>query len=407
MDNLTHTIVGLAVGAAIHRAVAPEPADADRRTRGRLALTACALASNFPDLDLLLTRMLPAPLGYLLDHRGHTHTFLLEIPQALLLCALLWLLWPAARRLLAASGRARAVLAASVVIGLVLHISMDFLNSYGVHPFYPFDNDWRFGDMVFIIEPVFWVGAGLPLILSVRRRGWRLAWLVLLIAVLAACVPLGFLHWESLVVLGALAAVIVAAGRTGAGAGAGAGAGLALCAAFIGVQAFASHSARAMLERELAARAPDARLVDAALTAYPANPLCWNVVAIEQDPGSDNYRIRRSVLTLAPALLPLSACPTGLTGKVKATALATMALQEQAAGSLSALRARAQSDCYFAAWLRFARAPLLNGDVAADLRFGTTLAPNFSTIDLAAVKGRTCPLRVPPWGMPRADLLRP
>lgn len=75
-------------------------------------------------------------------------------------------------------------------------------------------------------------------------------------------------------------------------------------------------------------------------------------------------------------------------------------------GSLADLRQRARSDCYFAAWLRFARAPLLDGDVAADLRFGTTVAPNFSTIDLARFKGRTCPARVPPWGMPRADLLQ-
>ena len=51
-------------------------------------LATCALAGNFPDLDLVLTPLLPAPLGYLLHHRGHTHTVLYAFPQAMLLAAL-------------------------------------------------------------------------------------------------------------------------------------------------------------------------------------------------------------------------------------------------------------------------------------------------------------------------------
>jgi sec-independent protein translocase protein TatC len=47
------------------------------------------LAGNFPDLDLVLTPLLPAPLGYLLHHRGHTHTVLYALPQMLLLAALM------------------------------------------------------------------------------------------------------------------------------------------------------------------------------------------------------------------------------------------------------------------------------------------------------------------------------
>jgi inner membrane protein len=56
--------------------------------------------------------------------------------------------------------------------------------------------------------------------------------------------------------------------------------------------------------------------------------------------------------------------------------------------------------------LRFARTPLLNGNLASDIRF-TTLASNFSTIDLAQFAGRACPANVPNWAFPRADLLRP
>jgi len=101
----------------------------------------------------------------------------------------------------------------------------------------------------------------------------------------------------------------------------------------------------------------------------------------------------------------VTACPAGLTGAVSAIAGQPIALLSDDAGSLQALRRRAAADCWLSAWLRFARMPLLDGDSATDLRFGTSLAPNFSTIHLDDYKGRGCPAHVPPWDMPRADLL--
>ena len=117
MDNLSHSLVGLVVGELVQRSLAPEPDPARNRTRRRLLLTAGALASNFPDLDLVLTPLLPSPIGYLLHHRGHTHTLLYAIPQALLLIALLYALWPSARALLrdSAAAQARGVLIVAAV----------------------------------------------------------------------------------------------------------------------------------------------------------------------------------------------------------------------------------------------------------------------------------------------------
>ena len=129
MDNLSHTVAGLLAGELLHRCL-PSEADGDRHAlRRRLMLTTCALAGNFPDLDLVLTPLLPAPLGYLLHHRGHTHTMLYAIPQALLLAALLYLLWPGARRLLRESVSARAGFGLALVGGFGLHLAMDYLNS--------------------------------------------------------------------------------------------------------------------------------------------------------------------------------------------------------------------------------------------------------------------------------------
>ena len=124
---------------------------------------------------------------------------MLAIPKALLLAALIWLLWPSARTLLKASTTARWGLAASIALGFALHLAMDFTNSYGVHPWYPFDGRWVYGDMVFIIEPLFWVAIGVPMALIMR---WRTArWLALagLLAALVMFAVKGYLGWKSMI----------------------------------------------------------------------------------------------------------------------------------------------------------------------------------------------------------------
>ncbi|MEK7354805.1 MAG: metal-dependent hydrolase, partial [Bdellovibrionota bacterium] len=160
MDNVTHTLVGLAAGELIHRSLPAETNDTDRSIRRRLLLIACAVASNFPDLDLVLSPLLPPPLGYLLHHRGHTHTILYSLPQAFMMIAFIWFGWRNARELLRRSQAARTGLLIATLLGFTLHLSMDFLNSYGIHPFHPFDSRWFYGDMIFIIEPLFWISCG-------------------------------------------------------------------------------------------------------------------------------------------------------------------------------------------------------------------------------------------------------
>src|SRR4051794_24170792 len=212
MDNLSHTVASLLAGEILHRSVRAE-ADADQNTlRRALMLATCALAGNFPDLDLVLTPLLPAPLGYLLHHRGHTHTALYAFPQAMLLAALLYLLWPAARRLLRTSASARIGFGLSLAAGFGLHLAMGYLNSYGLHPFHPFDSGWVYGDMVFILEPVFWVVFGIPMVMTLRWRPLR--WLLLLAAPLALGLFAwrGFLAWQSLAALLATGLLLAFAG---------------------------------------------------------------------------------------------------------------------------------------------------------------------------------------------------
>jgi inner membrane protein len=436
MDNLTHSVVGLGVGALIDRSLPPEPDAKSERLRARLLLTVCCLASNFPDLDLVLTPLLEAPLGYLLHHRGHTHTLLAAIGEAALLLGATWLLWPGARRLLRASGQARRGALLAAAAGLVLHLCMDGLNVYGVHPFWPVDARWYYGDLVFIVEPVFWVAFGVPLAAMVRAPWRRRSLLALMALVPLGFTLAGFLQWGSLAGLLGLGLVLawvqrhIAAPRSRPGVGtpgvgtpgvatlhaatarprrrrAGLAAGLAASLAFVGIQAVAMHHARATLAAEVARRDGGERLLDIALSAYPANPLCWSFVTVASDEGAGSYHLRRGLLTVAPGIAPVTTCPAPIAGRAAPDAVQAggLAFTTDERASLATLRSLSQHNCHFNAWLRFARAPSVERDVATDVRWGPPGSVNFSTIDYGALAARPCPHPVPGWGMPRADLL--
>lgn len=404
MDNLTHSIVGLALGELVERSLPLEGDPLAQRTRRKLLLFSCWAASNLPDLDLLLTPLETRPLGYLLHHRGYTHTLLALVPQALALFTLIWLLWPGARHLLRTSARARVATAGVACLGLALHLGMDYLNVYGVHPFAPFDGRWLYGDMVFIVEPVFWVALGTPLATTVSRRGSR--WLLygLLAAVPLYAFVSGFLQWGSLAALGGLGLLLASIElRTPARDRTALAAGLLAAAGFVVLQGFGVQAARSLVTTELAHRDGAARVLDVALTAFPSNPVCWGFVAIESGAGA--YRLRRGILSLAPTLTPATACPAGLAGPLPASSAPSLAWQWEEAGDIAKLRALRRENCHLDAWLRFARVPSLAAGGATDARFGPPGQPNFSTLPYAALAGVGCPRHVPGWGYPRADLL--
>lgn len=418
MDNMTHSLVGLALGELVERAL---PATADPvqgRTRRRALLLTGLLASNFPDLDLVLTPLLPAPLGYLIHHRGHTHTLLYALPQVLLLLALIWLLWPAVRRLLKEDRGARRAVLATAVLGMLLHLSFDGLNVYGVHPFHPFDSRWLYGDLVFIVEPVFWTALGVALALLSRRALRRRLGLLFFAAMPVLFTWMGFLQWGSLAGLGAVA-LLVAAANLKFGARAGLVAALLACVGFVGIQALAGQLARGEIRAALENLAPGSRVLDVPLSSFPANPLCWSFATVSEGPAAGSYGVRVGVLSLAPGLSPVWACPARFGGVPDSAAGADAGQAPQAApkataalawkfsetGSLAEFRALQRTNCHFDAWLRFARVPSLAGGVATDIRFGAPDQPNFSTLPYAERAADPCPRPVAQWGYPRADLL--
>lgn len=167
MDNLCHTLVGVAI------------AQAGFKTRtGRAVLTG-AIAANLPDLDALVFLTDVPSVAF---RRGITH----GVPAQLVLpVALAGLVWATGRR--SAPSPVPAVrfgwLLALSYLGVLTHVYMDLLNTYGVRLLSPLSQRWFYGDSIFIIDLSLWLILGAGVLLA-RRRGRRYAGFAVLAATL-------------------------------------------------------------------------------------------------------------------------------------------------------------------------------------------------------------------------------
>src|SRR5690606_20591590 len=130
------------------------------------------LGNNLPDLDILYAGLtLNGRLGYLLHHRGHTHTLLIGLLQGAIIGAVAqyWL----KRNVKNLSSWDEKAIWFLSLLSPVIHLGMDSLNNYGVHPFWPFWNGWMYGDSVFIIEPLLWLALFPVVYFVTTNRRWR------------------------------------------------------------------------------------------------------------------------------------------------------------------------------------------------------------------------------------------
>lgn len=129
-DNITH---GLAAALLAQAGL--------RQRYGALATVALVVGSELPDLDSLFK--LGGPIADFVHHRGITHSLCGGAGLALLGAALLWSVW-----------RAQPYWRVTwlVSMGVLLHIGMDYLTSYGTQLFLPFEAGRYTTDTVFIID---------------------------------------------------------------------------------------------------------------------------------------------------------------------------------------------------------------------------------------------------------------
>ncbi|MGE3260789.1 MAG: metal-dependent hydrolase [Bacteriovoracia bacterium] len=379
MDNITHSLIGLAAGEAWSSA---------RKKKQAPLWIASMLANNIPDIDVPLGSVfLQDSLSRLLSHRGYSHTLLLAPIQGLIVFFLLWLCYR--KR---SDFPARDVLAISL-LGPFLHIFADSWNSYGVHPFWPFHNEWFYGDFVFILEPWVWVIVLPALFFATSSKILRSVFAVIGGGIVAVAwindlVPPLVAGMLSIFLVGFLLLL-----RKVPSPGKRISCAISAIAIFLGTFSFTSRS--------LAQRFAQPGF-ELALSPYPGNPFCWTA----HSAGFMGDEYQATVMRLAPwpKLFPVQKCPLFFSSGTSAPLEKVDQTQSPERIVLGLFRAKKSElealgkDCQGDAFLRFARIPFWKPEgshfVMGDLRFDRGGGRGFAT---AKVDGGPCPDFTGPW----------
>jgi len=159
MDNLCHTLAGAALG------------EAGLKRRTAMGTATLVIASNLPDIDVAVFATDTLAMSF---RRGWTHGVLAMavLPAVLAGLMVLWDRWRRRGDPARPPVHVHGLLLLSYV-GTWLHVSMDWLNSYGVRLLKPFSDRWFYGDALYIIDPILYVvfGAAIVLAQGAARRG--------------------------------------------------------------------------------------------------------------------------------------------------------------------------------------------------------------------------------------------
>lgn len=137
MDNLCHSLVGMALSRA----------GLNRRTA--MATSTLVIANNLPDVDVAVFATSTLAMSF---RRGWTHGVLAQAILPLVLTAGVVLYDRFVRKTPDDPVRPAQILLLSY-LGVLLHVFMDFTNSYGVRLLMPFSERWFYGDALYIVDP--------------------------------------------------------------------------------------------------------------------------------------------------------------------------------------------------------------------------------------------------------------
>jgi inner membrane protein len=382
MDNITHSLIGLAAGESVARIT--------KKQRVPIWI-ASAAANNLPDLDVLITSFIfKGNANYLLHHRGHTHTLLLAPLLSLFLAFLIFIVWRSKKDF-----PWKEVLLVTF-LGPFLHLFADYWNSYGVHPFWPWNNEWLYGDMVFIVEPWIWCllipalyfscitkwGKGLLLfpLFAIQVVAWvhPMVPQLFALALSLSLAPAFFLYAK---LENPLFRNLCS---------------LLLFSIFIGALKFTSIT----LEK----RFPNSMFDSVALSPYPANPFCW--IAIHSYLNNEEYRADISIEAPFPKIFPADSCTNFYESGITAPLLISTKTNSEKSKNVGTFFGKKQDlekiwqNCKARAFFRFLRNPFWiqkdGGWLLGDLRYDRDSSLGFGE-DFFPDTMSDCPKGEPPW----------
>lgn len=166
MDNLTHSLIGAALGQA------------GLKRKTGLAMPALILGANLPDID---AGCVVYGIESLAMRRGITHGPIAVVVLPLLLAGALWWFdrWQEGR---GKRPEGRQPVHFGRLLGLsfiacLTHPLFDWFNNYGIRLLEPFSSQWFYGDTLFIIDPWIIAMLGVGIWLSLRReRVGKVSW---------------------------------------------------------------------------------------------------------------------------------------------------------------------------------------------------------------------------------------
>jgi len=202
VDNLCHALVGAAIGKA------------GLAKRTTLGMSTLVIANNLPDLDVAVFATNTLAMSF---RRGWSHGVLAQaaLPIALTGAMLAYDRLVVQQRANAPPPAIARQLLLLSYLGVVLHVLMDLMNSYGVRLLMPFSGRWFYGDALFIVDPWLYLALGLGWWLSWRRdvKGSARASRPARIGVALAAAYVGMMLVSNVIARGAVRDGLVRAGR--------------------------------------------------------------------------------------------------------------------------------------------------------------------------------------------------